>query len=306
MTKAPWLWAVVATAAIGCDKTVDGVTPVGGEVTSPAEIERFARRAHLDLTGSTAEAAFVDDARERILSGGNSAAARGEVIDELLADSKFAGAFVDEVENRAFAAEGYEAGFSLLCGIQRQNDPACADCAASADPCTGCSCESIAEMLAERDALDAAAADLAAGSATTSEIERRFAEATPYIALAGPEAGANNVFEDFLDRPAEPDELQNARAMILSIGVDQSNLNAAQHAGLLFHRHGGTVDDLLDIVFSSEVYREAAVNRVFTRFIGRRATPDELAHFVSTLDPDNPDVRDVTGAVLSSREYFGQ
>lgn len=299
------LVALVAVAT-GCDKTVDGVAPVGGEVSSPAEVERFVRRAHLDLTGSAADEAFVADARDRILADANSAAARGEVIDELLADSKFAETFVDEVENRTFAADGYEPGFALLCGIQRMNEPLCADCQASSDPCDGCTCESVTTLQAERDALDAAAADLSAGDATTSEVERRFAVATPYIGLAGPDAGANNLFEDFLGRPAEPDELQNATAMILSIGVNQNDPNAADHAGLLFHRLGGTYDDLLDIVFESEIYREAAVNRVFERFIGRLATPAELDHFVNTLDSDNPDIRDVTRAVLSSREYFGQ
>jgi hypothetical protein len=306
MRNARLLCALAGVAALGCDKTVDGVSPVGGEITSPAEVERFVRRAHLDLTGSTAEVAFVDEARDRILAAGNSAAVRGEVVDDLLADPAFAEAFVDEVENRTFAADGYEPGFNLLCGINRMNDPACADCQASADPCSGCTCASITALLAERDALDAAAADLDGGDATTSEVERRFAEATPYVALAGPDAGANNLFEDFLNRAAEPDELQNARAMILSVGVDQSNPAAAQHAGLLFHRLGGTIDDLLDIIFESEIYREAAVNRVFERFIGRVATAAELDHFAATLDPDNPDIREVTRAVLSSREYFGQ
>lgn len=306
MRNAWLLCALACVAAPGCDKTVEGVSPVGGQVSSPAEVERFVRRAHLDLTGSAAEAAFVEEARDQILAGGNSAAVRGEVVDDLLADTRFAETFVDEVENRTFAADGYEPGFNLLCGLARMNDAACAGCQASADPCSGCTCASISGLLAEREALEVAAADLDSGDATTSEIERRFAEATPYIALAGPDAGANNLFEDFIGRPAEPDELQNARAMILAIGVDQTNPNAAQHAGLLFHRLGGTQDDLLDIIFESEIYREAAVNRVFERFIGRRATGAELAHFAATLDPDNPDVREVTGAVLSSREYFGQ
>jgi hypothetical protein len=292
--------------AVACDKTVDGNIPVGGDEASPAEVERFVRRAHLDLTGTTASADFVDDARDRILAGDNTASARGEVIDELLADPGFTQAFVDELENRTFAADGYEPGYSLLCGVTRMNDPACSDCAANSDPCRGCTCAAITELEAERVAIAATPGDLAAGTITTSEAERRFADATPYRALAGPQATANNLFEDFMNRPVEPDESRNAIAMILSIGVDQSNPASPDYAGLLFQRLGGTFDDLLDIIFESEIYREALVNRVFERFIGRLAEPAELDHFARGLDPANPDSRDVMRAVLASREYFGQ
>jgi hypothetical protein len=77
-------------------------------------------------------------------------------------------------------------------------------------------------------------------------------------------------------------------------------------AGLLFHRHGANYADLVDIIFASEVYREAAVDAVFLRYLGRGATPEELAFFAGDLDQVSPDVRPVMRAVLSSREYFTQ
>lgn len=305
MRRHIYLMCALACAA-ACDKTVDGVIPVGGDEASPAEVERFVRRAHLDLTGSAAEAAFVDDARDRILADNNSAAVRGTVIDDLLADSKFATAFVDELENRTFAADGYEPGYALLCTVNRMNDPSCSDCQANSDPCRGCTCASITTLESERDELDGTADDIAAGTITTSEAERRFAEATPYLGLAGQDAASNNLFEDFINRPIEPYEQQNAVAMILAVGVNKNDPNFPDNAGLLFQRHGGSYADLLDIIFESEVYREAVVNRVFERFLGRVADPEELDHFTRTLDPDNPDARDIMRAVLSSREYFGQ
>ena len=74
----------------------------------------------------------------------------------------------------------------------------------------------------------------------------------------------------------------------------------------MFHRHGSDYADLIDIVFDSEVYREAIVRRVFGRYLAREPSSVELAHFVSTLDAAKPDVRGVVRAVLSSREYFEQ
>ncbi len=77
-------------------------------------------------------------------------------------------------------------------------------------------------------------------------------------------------------------------------------------AGLLFHRHGSSYQDLLDIIFQSEVYREAAVSAVFARYLGRSALLQEMAHFSAQLDADAPDVRPIIRAVVSSQEYFEQ
>ena len=77
-------------------------------------------------------------------------------------------------------------------------------------------------------------------------------------------------------------------------------------AGLLFHRHGSNYEGLLDILFGSEVYREAAVSAVFARYLGRPAGLAEMAHFSAELDADSPDLRPVVRAVVSSQEYFDQ
>jgi hypothetical protein len=128
--------------------------------------------------------------------------------------------------------------------------------------------------------------------------------ATAYFALAGsPEARVTALFDDFLARTAEADEVENGRAMVIG------SLLPASPAGLMFHRLGATYADLIDIVFDSEVYREAIVRRVFERYLARSPSAAELAHFVAAVNAKqatDPDARDVVRAVVSSREYFAQ
>lgn len=77
-------------------------------------------------------------------------------------------------------------------------------------------------------------------------------------------------------------------------------------AGVMFHEYGSSYAEMLDIVFASEVYREALVRRVFDRYLARAPSPAELAHFSRTLDAAEPDARGLVRAVVSSREYFEQ
>jgi hypothetical protein len=122
-----------------------------------------------------------------------------------------------------------------------------------------------------------------------------------YFAIIGaPEARTRALFDDFLARPAEPDEVENGRGMIIGA------IFPGSPAGLMFHRHGANYDDMLDIIFDSEVYREAIVRRVFERYLARSPKPIELAHFTTTLDANDPDARSLVRAVVSSREYFEQ
>ena len=98
----------------------------------------------------------------------------------------------------------------------------------------------------------------------SSAIERRYAKAAGYFVLAGtPEGRVRTLFDDFLSRPAELDEVENGRSMIFG------SILPGSPAGLMFHRHGSNYDDLLDIIFDSEVYREAMVRRVFERYLAR-------------------------------------
>ena len=168
-----------------------------------------------------------------------------------------------------------------------------------ADPCA-CACAQIQPLATERAQLRLSAADLRGGT-KSSTIERRYAMATGYFALVGaPEARVTALFDDFLARAAEPDEIENGRAMIVGA------LFPPAPAGLLFQKLGGTYADLIDIVFGSEVYREAMVRRVFDRYLARSPTAPEMSHFVSTLDANEPDARSLVRAVVSSREYFDQ
>lgn len=284
----------------GCGDSVDGLVPVGGDKPSAVELERFARRLHLDLTGRPASDEFLADAVAE-LEAAATAASRAELADPLIESDEFAQTFVDELTNRAFGGEDPDARYQLVCSITRDDDPACASCGpGGADPCAGCDCPSLTRIHADQQAVLAAAADLGSGEASTAEVERRFADSTALKAFSAPDVLAVELFELFLGRPAEADEQTNARAMITGALVPDSP------AGLLFHRHGADYQDLLDILFESEVYREAAVSAVFSRYLGRPAHLDEMAHFSAELDADEPDVRPVIRAVVSSQEYFEQ
>ncbi len=303
-----WLFmlALLPVVAGGCERREEGLAPVGGSEATLSQKERFVRRPHLDLTGSAPGEDAVTRALERLDAEGNTAAARRALADELLAGREFAEAYVAELENRLFVGRSVADAYQQLCGIFR-NDPACQSCGPpqDSDLCTSCTCAPITRLVDERTQVLASVDDLAAGTAT-GIIERRWGGALAYRAFLGaPETVATAVFDDFLLRAPEPDELRNAAAMITG-----SLLGPDQPAGLLFHRHGGSVEDFIDIVFESEVYREAVVNAVFLRYLGRAAGTAELVHFAGLARPSSdaeaPDARTVIREVVASREYFDQ
>jgi hypothetical protein len=263
-------------------------------------MERFVRRLHLDLLGTPPAAAQQQAIAARLLAAGNSAAARQELCGELIGQPAFAANYLAELENRVLAGQPRAAAYQLLCGAIRGGTPECRGCAPNADPCADCNCRLLRQLAAERDRLAEAEADLR--TQPTSAIERRYAGALLYRFFRGtPEAVVRGLFNDFLGRPPEPDELRNGSALFFGALLDPG-----APAGVLFHRHGSSIEDLVEILFSSEVYREALAGRVFLRYLGRPPTPAERAHFAATLDPDRPDARPLLRAVTSSREYYIQ
>jgi hypothetical protein len=295
--------SLVALAAAACSDSVEGLAPVGGSTPSSVELERFARRLHLDLTASPASDQYLADAVAELQQAqAGPAAARAALADRLMESDDFAQVFVDELSNRVFGGEDPDSRYALICGVTRDEDPSCATCGPppGGDACAGCDCERLTTIHADRQAVLDAAGDLSAGEATTSEVQRRFAESSALAGFSAPDALATQLFELFLGRPAEADEQVNAEAMIFGALIPDSP------AGLLFHRHGSSYKDLLDIIFQSEVYREAAVSAVFARYLGRSALLQEMAHFAAQLDADEPDVRPIIRAVVSSQEYFEQ
>jgi hypothetical protein len=290
------VFAVLGAAA--CGDTVGGNKPVGKQVDSDAQIQRYLRRAYLDLAGHVPSDSELGAATTRLRDAGNTATARGALVDDLIAQDGFAKAWFDELETSIFGGASLDQQYALVCGIIRGISPPCMACR-EADACA-CACPQLQPLATERAQLRTSAADLRSGT-RSSVIERRYAMATAYFAIAGsPENRVTALFDDFLARTAEPDEIENGRAMIIGA------LFPPAPAGLLFHRLGGTYADLVDIVFSSEVYREAMVRRAFDRYLARSPTAPELAHFVSTLDATDPDARGLVRAVVSSREYFDQ
>ena len=296
--------AVLALAFLGaaCGKSVGGVAPVGGDEPGAVETERFVRRLHLDLTGRPASDQYLADAVLELAAASGGAGARAALADRLVDSEEFAQTFTDELANRVFGGEDPDDRYALLCGVTRDDDPRCASCGPppAGDACAGCDCAPLVAIDADRQALLDASADLAGGSATTSEVERRFAGSSALASFSAPEALADQLFQLFLGRPVEADEQTNAAAMIVGALIPGSP------AGLLFHRHGSDYQDLLDILFESEVYREAAVSAVFARYLGRSARLAEMAHFSAELDAAAPDDRPVIRAVVSSQEYFEQ
>ena len=282
----------------GCNDTISGQQPVGGSVDTEAEIQRYLRRAYLDLSGSAPADADLATQTTRLQDAGNTVVARKALVDELLAAPAFHSLWVEELENSVFAGERLEGQYAFVCAIVRSIEPTCMSCQL-ADSCA-CDCPVLDLYEAERDLLGQSPADFRAGTAS-STIERRYALAYGYFVLAGaPETRVRTLFDDFLGRPAEADEIENGRSMIFGAVL------AGSPAGLMFHRHGASYEDLVDIVFTSEIYREALVRRVFERYLARSPNPLELAHFTPTLDAAEPDVRGLIRAVVSSREYFEQ
>jgi hypothetical protein len=293
------VWPVVcALGTPGCGTTVDGNRPLGTTSDGDAELQRFLRRAYLDLSGHPPGDAELAGATAQLRDAGNTAAARGELVDGLIASDAFAALWVGELESSIFGGATADQQYALLCGIVRALAQQCLTCS-EADACA-CACTVMAPFRDERTSLRAAPRDLSAGT-PSAVIERRYAAASGYVVFAGaPDHRAAALFDDFLARPAEPDEIENGRAMIVG------SIQPGTPAGLLFQRYGASYADFLDIVLHSEVYREAMVSRVFERYLARSPGPAELAHFVATLDATDPDARGVVRAVVSSREYFDQ
>jgi hypothetical protein len=274
------------------------VKPIGGSTDSEAAVERYVRHATLDLSGSPPTDADLATAAATLRQQGNTATARGTLVDGLIASPAYPKLWVEELENAIFGGNTLATQYAFVCSIIRGSTQACLSCTGT-DSCA-CTCPQITPLATERTQLGMSEADFASGTAS-STIERRYALAEGYFALAGTvDARVGSLFNDFLARTAEYDEIENGRAMIFG------SLIAGSPSGLMFHREGATYGDLIDIIFTSEVYREALVRRVFARYLSREPTAAELAHFVATLDANAPDVRPVVRAVVSSREYFDQ
>lgn len=300
MSRWSSLAALSLGALFGCTEVKDGFSPVLGDEVTSAEKERFARRLYLDLTGLPATDAETKEVVGRLDKDGNTAKTRDALVKELVAAPELARLYVTETENAAFSGQSMEYAYTFLCEITRGTDEACLSCK-DPDACA-CACPALTALGAERKALRDMVEDFAAGGeTTTSDIDHAFARSQPFVFNGTtPDGIVTQVFQAFLGRPAEKDEQTNARFMFVGIALPGAP------AGLLFHRHGATYTDLLDIVFGSEVYRDAMVGRVFQRYLGRRPSAAELRVFSASLDPERPDLRGVVRSVVSSAEYFRQ
>ena len=289
--------AVSLLMAAGCSRSKDGNIAVGDQGPSVVEQERYLRRLHIDLNGATPSDEAMKQGLERLAKDGNSAATRQAIAGELMATRLFAETWIGELENRAFEGDSIQSRYTFMCAVFRTLD--CSnECEQDVqDQCAECECSDLPSYMAEREALSTTLDDFA-GGATTSAIERRYASTDAFQFPLAPEGVADVLFESFLGRPVEEDEARNVAGMVQGPFLDGSP------SGLLFHRHGADYNDLMDIVFGSEPYRDALVDNVFFRYLGRHATPSELRHFSATVDVAQPDARHIIEAVVSSKEYF--
>jgi hypothetical protein len=284
---------------------VRDVRPLGTLPASAAALARFVRRAELDLRGQAPSDAAVEEVVGRLQKANDLAGERQLFVAELLDGEAHAQRSVAELEARVFAGQGRAQRFSLSCTEAIVGNPVCEGCL-GADPCA-CACAPVTSTVAANQTLDAAAAQLRAGAAT-SAIERLYAESPAFYAgsFADPNQRARRLFEVFLQRAPGVEELENAAAMMLGPLVDDPATIVQRASGVLFGREGKRQADLLDIVFGSEVYRESLVRGVFARYLGREPSARELMYFTRVLDPDAPDTRSVVEAVVASKEYFAQ
>lgn len=175
-------FASLLLCVAACDQTVAGGDPVGSSVDSDAEIQRYLRRAYLDLTGETPSEADLTASTTRLREANNSPTARGELVRELVGKQAFADVWTEETENKIFAGNTLESHYQLVCGLIRGTNDACLSCTPT-DNCA-CSCPAIAPFAPERAILATTAADLHGGM-TTSALEKRYAMQTGYFAIAG-------------------------------------------------------------------------------------------------------------------------
>lgn len=287
--------------------TVEGLTPVGSSAPSEAALSRFGRRAHLDLTGEVPDQAFLDSVVQRLTDTDNATTERLAIVQELVDSPGFGSTFVGELQSRAFGGSSLSDRMDLACIEAAAINPTVCTACQGGRPCD-CGCAPVQAVVAEQAQLEATADDLADGL-STSQAQRRHADSGAFRAglIGDGEGQAERVFQAFLGRAPEQSERQNAGNMVL-IGflLEQADLPLQlEAAGYLFGRHGQTNDDLLDIVFESEPYREAIVTSTFDRYLGRPPSAQELSHFVAQIDAQDPDAREVIAAVVASREYFG-
>lgn len=301
MRRAIALTTVIAATLFGCKQTEGSNHPDSRETSSPLEEARFVRRLTLDLSGLPPSDADLARAVKEFEAAGAGLDARKALADKLIKAPAFSKVFVSELENRVLAGTSLSDEYQLICGAFRVADPECASCSVDATDQCDCKCKSLEDFAAERTVLMASADDLAKGSITTGEVERRYGGSKVFFYTGGSaDAIATALFTSFLGKKISPDETRNASAMV------NGSYAQGSPAGLVFHRHGSSYDDLVDIVFTSEVYREAAVAAVFDRYLGRPPTATERGAFVSGLDAKKPDLVPVIVAVVSSAEYFGQ
>ena len=99
------LGLALALAVAGCDDTVGGNVPVGGDEASDAALERFVRRAHLDLSGLPPTDSDLAADTATLRPAGNTPAARRALVQKLRGNAAWAEVWIEELQNRVLGGE---------------------------------------------------------------------------------------------------------------------------------------------------------------------------------------------------------
>src|SRR5215468_10228020 len=128
----------MCVAAGACGDTVTGNKPIGKTVDSDAQLQRYLRRAYLDLSGSAPGDGELGDATARLRDAGNTAASREALVDDLIGRDSFTMLWLGELDSGVFGGATLDQQYAFVCALIRALAQPCMSCTAT-DACT-CSC----------------------------------------------------------------------------------------------------------------------------------------------------------------------
>src|SRR6478672_2489057 len=120
-------WLCLLGVAAACNDT-QVVKPIGGSTDSEAAVERYVRHVTLDLSGAPPTDTDLATAATTLRQAGNTATARGTLVDGLIASPAYPKLWVEELENAIFGGNTLETQYSFVCSIIRGSTQACLSC----------------------------------------------------------------------------------------------------------------------------------------------------------------------------------
>ena len=127
-----------------CNETHGGNQPIGGDVDTEAEIQRYLRRAYLDLTGSGPSDAELAASTTRLHDGRQHVGGARRARRRAARQVEFSTVWVEELENAIFGGNSISSSTTTSCARSSRPDPACKSCTLT-DSCA-CPCPPIVPL----------------------------------------------------------------------------------------------------------------------------------------------------------------